>query len=120
MDTKSKYTVGDRAKDYSIKAISFVFGSLHFAARLTADASRECEAQLIHQIDKGCEIDIIRSRRDHQYENKMEDLRARIEETRRVMDETYERLAHKMKPEDQMIANIILANADIAPDPPQG
>lgn len=109
----------ERAKDYSIKAISFVFGSLHFAARLTADAAREGEAQLIHLMDNGCEKDKIRQRRDHQYEVKMADLKVRIEESRRVMEETYERITNRLQPEDQAIMNLVAANTDIAPAPPQ-
>lgn len=114
MATTAKYPISERVQDYSIKAVSFLFGTVHFAGRLTADAARECEAQTIHLIDKGVNKQMVRLRRDQSYEIQMADLKIRIAESRRVMDETYTRITKKMSTEELILAEEMLE----APAPP--
>ncbi len=109
-----KYPIGEKAKDLSIKAVSLLFGTVHFTARLAADAAREGEAQIIHLMDKGCDVSMIRKRRDKSYEDKMQDVADRIAETRKVMDETYERMTHKMSTEE-----VVFLTETVAPGPPE-
>lgn len=114
MGTKPKYPIGERAKDYSIKLVSLLFGTVHFTARLAADGAREAEADLVHLIDNGTDKEIIRLRRDKAYDDKIQDLRNRMGETLRVMGETYERMTRKMSTEE-----LVAMEGLMAPLPPQ-
>jgi len=111
------YPIKERLRDYSIKGISFLFGTVHFTARLTADAARECEAQSIHLIDKGTNKEMVRIARDHSYESKIKDIKIRIDESKKVMEETYRDITKKLSREEQMISNLVDINV-IAPMPP--
>lgn len=107
------YPIKERAKDAGIKVAHIVFGTIHFAARLAADAARELEAQTVHLIDNGCEVDLVRKQRDFKYEDRMEDFRARVAESRRVMQETFNDAYRGMSTEE-----VILATEFVVPEPP--
>jgi hypothetical protein len=108
------YPVKEKAKDAGIKVAHIVFGTMHFTTRLLADGFRECEAQMVHLIDNGCEKDLVRKQRDKKYADRIEDFKARIEETRKVMDETYERVTKNISTEE-----LVFMEEITAPLPPQ-
>lgn len=101
------YPIKERAKDAGINLAHVVFGTLHFTLRLTADLVREAEAQTVHLIDNGCELDLIRKQRDVKYKERIEDFVARVEESKRVMNETF----HKVSTQELVIIDELLAPA---------
>jgi hypothetical protein len=101
-----KYPIKERVVDYSIKGISLVCGIGHFTGRLIADGFKELEAAGIHAIDKGCSKEVIRRRRDFSYAQRMRDVKERMEQTKKVMEETYQDITQP-EPEGYTVAQII-------------
>lgn len=105
MDTNS---IKEKAKDWSIKGISAVCGVGHFVGRLTADAFKELEAQSIYAVDKGVNKRMIRIRRDYSYAQRMRDLSERINETKKVINDTYHEIADNPVTEETLSFNDII------------
>lgn len=86
----------ENLKNGAIKTVSTVTGIGHFTCMLVADGFKEIGAIAVSSIDKNYTKREVRRSRDRFYIRRMAEIQIRIEETQKVMDETYRNMMSRM------------------------